>query len=265
MIHVGVRNESMRDAQELARGQRRHVAEVEQQGAAAETEIDEQRGIRKGVVDEPRLHEPSHFLPPSRSIGATCRRRSAASRETKVPGRDLCTRYLTVENRGRNAATASRGSFVYSRRSRNCFRTPSHKRSGLRSPALASSMMRLAMISVARSPRSASPRATRAISNATPMTRLASRSNLVPSRNGVIGMSALVVQAGARPVSQPPAPIGAAAAGEEFLGAIRGGRLYACRLIAPRLRNPACSRNQRHGRSVCQAPTLRSMECLTER
>src|SRR5262249_58322115 len=50
MIHVGVRNESMRDAQELARGQRRHVAEVEQQGAAAETEIDEQRGIRKGIV-----------------------------------------------------------------------------------------------------------------------------------------------------------------------------------------------------------------------
>src|SRR5262249_29711966 len=107
MIHVGVRNERVRDAQELARGQRRHVAEVEQQGAAAETEMDEQRGIRKGVVDEPRLHEPSHFLPPSRSIGATCRRRSAASRETKVPGRDLCTRYLTVENRGRKCAGSS--------------------------------------------------------------------------------------------------------------------------------------------------------------
>ncbi|HET9245103.1 MAG TPA: hypothetical protein VFO15_04800, partial [Xanthobacteraceae bacterium] len=72
MIHVGVRNERMRDAQELARGQRRHVAEVEQQGAAAETEIDEQRGIRKGIVDEPRLHEPSHFLPLLARSARTC-------------------------------------------------------------------------------------------------------------------------------------------------------------------------------------------------
>src|SRR5262249_43976027 len=78
MMHVGVRNERMRDAQELACGQRRHVAEVEQQGAAAETEIDEQRRIRKRIVDEPRLHEPSHFLPLLARSARTCRRRSAA-------------------------------------------------------------------------------------------------------------------------------------------------------------------------------------------
>src|SRR5262249_59484254 len=53
-----MRNESVRDAQEFARGQWRHVAEVEQQGPTTETEIDEQRGIRKGIIDEPRLHEP---------------------------------------------------------------------------------------------------------------------------------------------------------------------------------------------------------------
>jgi hypothetical protein len=42
MIHVCVGNESMRDAHEFARGQRRHVAEVEQQRATAEAEVDEE-------------------------------------------------------------------------------------------------------------------------------------------------------------------------------------------------------------------------------
>jgi hypothetical protein len=86
MIHVGVRNERMRDAQEFARGQRRHVAEVEQQGAAAETEIDEQRRIRKRIIDEPRLHEPSHFLPPSRSIGANVPQAERGIVRDKGPG-----------------------------------------------------------------------------------------------------------------------------------------------------------------------------------
>src|SRR5262249_60814186 len=72
-----------------------------------------------------------------------------------------------------NAAAASQGRFVYGRRSRNSFRTPSHSRSGLRSPALASSMIRLAMISLARSPRAATLRAPPAISNTTPKTHSA--------------------------------------------------------------------------------------------
>jgi hypothetical protein len=54
---------------------------------------------------------------------------------------------------------------------------------------LASSMIRLAMNASARSPRSASPRATRAISKATPMTRLASGSKSVLSKNCVMGMT----------------------------------------------------------------------------
>jgi hypothetical protein len=41
MIHVGVRQEGMAHAQQLARRQRRQIAEIEQQGAAAEAEIDE--------------------------------------------------------------------------------------------------------------------------------------------------------------------------------------------------------------------------------
>jgi hypothetical protein len=57
---------------------------------------------------------------------------------------------------------------AYKRRSRNSFKTSSHKRSGLRSPALASSMFRLARISLARSPRSASPQATPSYQSACP-------------------------------------------------------------------------------------------------
>src|SRR5262245_37333819 len=63
MIHVSMGNENMTDAHELARGQRRHVAKIEEQGPAAESEVDEQRGIREGIIDEPRLHEPGHSIP----------------------------------------------------------------------------------------------------------------------------------------------------------------------------------------------------------
>jgi hypothetical protein len=63
MIHVGVGNENMTDAHELARRQRRHVAKIEEQRPAAEAEVDEQRGIREGIIDEPGLHEPGHSIP----------------------------------------------------------------------------------------------------------------------------------------------------------------------------------------------------------
>jgi hypothetical protein len=65
---------------------------------------------------------------------------------------------------------------------RNSSKTPSHNRSGSRSPALASSMILLAITWLARSPRSASRSAISAISNARPMTRIVSGSNLWPSR-----------------------------------------------------------------------------------
>jgi hypothetical protein len=90
MIHVGVRNESMRDTQEFARGQRRHVAEVKRQCPTAETEIDEQCGIRKGIIDEPRLHEPSHIVPFLIPSPRACRSRSVASWRLKaLPGRNF--------------------------------------------------------------------------------------------------------------------------------------------------------------------------------
>jgi hypothetical protein len=63
MIHVGVGNENMTDAHELARRQRRHVAKIEEQRPAAEAEVDEQCGIREGIIDEPRLYEPGHSIP----------------------------------------------------------------------------------------------------------------------------------------------------------------------------------------------------------
>ena len=73
-------------------------------------------------------------------------------------------------------------------RSRNSFTALSHKRSGLRSPALASSIILLAISSFAISPRSASPRASRVISNARPMMRLVSGSNLEVPKNCEMGM-----------------------------------------------------------------------------
>src|SRR5215831_10861035 len=122
MIHVGVRNERMRDAQEFARGQRRHVAEVEQQCPAAETEIDEQRRIRKGIVDEPRLHEPSHVVPLLVRSAQTCRRVRHRASQRPWGG----TFYTLFDGRAdaENAAAAPRGYFVYIRRSPSSFRTP---------------------------------------------------------------------------------------------------------------------------------------------
>ena len=60
MIHVGVRDKHMADPQELAGGERRDIAEIEQDGAAAEAEIDEQAGVVERTVDQARLNEPAH-------------------------------------------------------------------------------------------------------------------------------------------------------------------------------------------------------------
>src|SRR5262249_42236400 len=60
MIHMHVRNECMAHAQELARGQRRQIAQVEQQCPAREMKYDEQHSIRERIIDEPRLQEPRH-------------------------------------------------------------------------------------------------------------------------------------------------------------------------------------------------------------
>ena len=50
MIHVGVGNESMRDTQEFARGQRRHVAEVKQQCPTAKRKSMNSAGSEKGSL-----------------------------------------------------------------------------------------------------------------------------------------------------------------------------------------------------------------------
>src|SRR5215472_19055272 len=57
------------------------------------------RGCTSQVISSPLLARSAR----------TCRRRSAASCEIKVPGRDLCTRYLTVENRGRKCRHGAAG------------------------------------------------------------------------------------------------------------------------------------------------------------
>jgi len=60
MIHVGMGYESMARAQELAWRQRREIAEIEQQRATPEAEIDEQSRIGERFVDEAGLNEPCH-------------------------------------------------------------------------------------------------------------------------------------------------------------------------------------------------------------
>ena len=60
MVQVRVRHQGVADAQQLARGQRRQVAEVEQQRPAAEAKVDEDAGIGERIVDQPRLDEPGH-------------------------------------------------------------------------------------------------------------------------------------------------------------------------------------------------------------
>src|SRR5262249_50409062 len=62
----------------------------------------------------------------------------------------------------------------------------------------------------------------------------------------------LVLQAGARPVSQPPAPVGTATGGAEVLGAIGGAVCTLADLWHAAAAIRHVSRNHRHGRSVCR-------------
>ena len=60
MVHVGVGDERMRDAQELSCRQSREIAQVEQEGAALEQEVDVESGVAEGAVDEGRLEDRTH-------------------------------------------------------------------------------------------------------------------------------------------------------------------------------------------------------------
>jgi hypothetical protein len=85
--------------------------------------------------------------------------------------------------------TTNRAASTHKPCTRSSFTTASHKTSGLSSPAFASSIILLAISSsFAISPRSASPRGRRVISNARPMMRLVSGSNLELPKNCEMGM-----------------------------------------------------------------------------
>ena len=63
MIHMPVADERVADAQELARGQRAQVAEVEEQGPTLEHEVDVDAGIAERRVDEMRIEAARHGDP----------------------------------------------------------------------------------------------------------------------------------------------------------------------------------------------------------
>ena len=60
MIHVAMTDEDVADAQHLATGEGREIADVEQHGAPAEPEVDQEPGIAEGLVDETALDQFSH-------------------------------------------------------------------------------------------------------------------------------------------------------------------------------------------------------------
>jgi hypothetical protein len=60
VVHVGVRHEHVAGAQQLARRDRRDVAQVEEQGAALEQDVDEQRRVAERPVDQARLEDRAH-------------------------------------------------------------------------------------------------------------------------------------------------------------------------------------------------------------
>ena len=71
VVHVGVRDEGVAHLQELARGERREVPEVEEKGAAVEMEVDVEPRVAERVVDQPGVEEGFHpsgrARPPYRS------------------------------------------------------------------------------------------------------------------------------------------------------------------------------------------------------
>jgi hypothetical protein len=62
MVHVGMGDESVAHAQELARGQDANISEVEEQRPTTEPEIDEEPRIRKRFVDQAGLHEEAQIF-----------------------------------------------------------------------------------------------------------------------------------------------------------------------------------------------------------
>ena len=79
----------------------------------------------------------------------------------------------------------------------------SHSRSGSRSPAFAKPMMALAIASRGGSTTPQLWRAWMAISNAMPMRRMVSGSNLSPSRYCLIGISSPVMEMGRQAMGPP--------------------------------------------------------------
>src|SRR5262249_5468598 len=134
-----------------------------------------------------------------------------------------------------------RARFVYGRRSSNSFRTPSHNRSGLRSPALGELDDSLGddfvgEIAAVRKPKGYASHFEREAQDAL---GLGVEFGVVQEWGDRHGRP-LVVQAGARPVSQPPAPVGAATGGDEVLGAIGGAVCTLADLWHAAAHNPVC-------------------------
>jgi hypothetical protein len=81
VVHVGVRDEHMADAQQLAWRQRADVAEIEEQGALFEEEIDQEPGVAKRRVDELKGESRAHA---GGNVGYTHYRRLASLRTDAV-------------------------------------------------------------------------------------------------------------------------------------------------------------------------------------
>ena len=60
MVHVAVGNENVADPQHLPCRKWCEIAGIEQQGAPAETEVNEQDGIAERIVHQPSLDQLAH-------------------------------------------------------------------------------------------------------------------------------------------------------------------------------------------------------------